>query len=218
MIIKELKLLSSDIKITKAFYQGKMGCAVLKEKDDHISFKTGNSILTFNFTDTYTAPFYHIAFSIPNNKFTEAAEWILQRRSVLPYSTHELVADFKGWNAKAFYFHDDQQNILEFITHFDLGTNDENAFSSNSVERICEIGIVADNVPATCGDIISQCNIPYFTKGPLMEDFAVMGDSNGMLIISKTGRGWVPTQRPAEKFPVKIIAEVNGVDKELSFD
>ena len=178
MLIKELILLTVDIKATKLFYNALMGFAILKETDDHISFVTGNSILSFNLTSIPTAPFYHVAFSIPNNKLNEALEWIAQRVPVLPYSSNEQIADFTGWNAKAFYFHDEQQNILEFITHFDRCSNDQNPFSAASVESICEIGIVADNVGATCQEIITQYKIPYFAKGPLMEDFAVMGDSN----------------------------------------
>jgi hypothetical protein len=162
-------------------------------------------------------PFYHVAFAIPNNKLKEALAWIEQRTPILLYLEKEQIADFKGWNAKAFYFHDGQQNILEFITHFDLKTNDQKPFSAASVETICEIGIVTENVSETCELLKTKYKVPYFSKGPLLNDFAVMGDSHGLFIISKTNRGWLPTQRPAEKFPVQVKIEAEGTDKELSF-
>jgi len=218
MLIKELILLTNDIAATKAFYYEIMGFSILKEEENHISFKTGNSILSFKATAPVPVPFYHVAFSIPNNKLHEAAAWVEKRTTILPYSAKETIADFTGWNAKAFYFHDNQENILEFITHFDLDTNDQTPFSAASVESICEIGIVTDNVSKTCEAIKSKYNIPYFVKGPLMQDFAVMGDSKGLLIISKTHRGWLPTQRPAEKFPVTVKIEINGNDIELLSD
>lgn len=218
MLIKELTLLTTDITATRKFYHGLMGFPVLKEDNEHISFKIGNSILFFQRTKLYAAPFYHVAFTIPNNKLIEATDWVTHRTSLLPYSAHESIADFKGWNAKAFYFHDNQQNILEFITHFDLQTRDQKKFSAASVENICEIGIVTTNVSETCADIHNAYGIPYFVKGPRFNDFAAMGDSYGLLIISQIKRGWLPTQRPAEKFPVKIIMESKGNIKELFFN
>jgi hypothetical protein len=216
MFIKELILLTNDIASTKAFYHGQMGFTIKEETEEYISFNAGSSVLAFRFTEKYNRPFYHIAFSIPNNKLTEAFHWIEERAPVLPYQPDKVIADFTGWNAKAFYFHDNQENILEFITHFDLNTNDQKSFTSASVESICEIGIVTDDVSKTCEAIKSKYNIPYFVKGPLMHDFAVMGDSTGLLIVSKTHRGWLPTLRPCWQFPVIVKINVNGKDIEIS--
>ena len=217
MLIKELTLLTNEISATKDFYHGLMEFPLVQETATAVSFKTGNSILHFRLAAKDDSPFYHIAFSIPNNKLQEALHWVSKRTNILPYTETELIADFTGWNAKAFYFHDNRQNILEFITHFDLHTNQNDPFSSNAVERICEAGVVVDDVSAACKNINSIYNIPYFVKGPFMKDFAVMGDSEGLLIISKTHRGWLPTQRPSEKFPLNIIVENNHEVKELFF-
>jgi hypothetical protein len=217
MVIKELTLLTNDITVTKKFYHHLMEFPVLEETVDKISFRIGSSILVFQLTQKYSTPFYHVAFSISNNKLLEALDWVSKRTSILPYSENETIADFVGWNAKAFYFHDSQENILEFITHFDLNTQEKNFFTSLSVQSICEIGIVTDDVSATSKEIIEQYHIPHFSKGPLLEDFAVMGDADGLLIISKTHRGWLPTQRPCEKFPVKLLTASNGEIKELLF-
>lgn len=217
MLIKKLILLTNNIKKTKQFYSDLMELPVLEETSEKISFRIGSSILVFQLTEKYSTPFYHVAFSIPNNKLLEALNWVSKRTSILPYSENEVIANFVGWNAKAFYFHDSQENILEFITHFDLNTQEKNNFSSASVQNISEIGVVADDVSATCKEIIEQHHIPHFSKGPLLKDFAVMGDTHGLLIVSKTHRGWLPTQRPSEKFPLKIIVETFGEIRELVF-
>ena len=217
MFIKELILLTKDIRKTKEFYNGLMELPVTEETGEKISFSMGDSILIFLLTEKYTSPFYHVAFAIPNNKLEEALNWVSKRANVLPYSDNELIADFTGWNAKAFYFHDHQQNILEFITHFDLDTHDGNTFSPASIKNICEIGIVTDDVSSTCKTITEQYNIQPFPKGPFLKDFAVMGDANGLLIVSKTNRGWLPTGRPSEKFPVKVVVQINNQLNELSF-
>ena len=51
---------------------------------------------------------------------------------LLPYSAKEEIADFSSWNAKAFYFHDNNGNILELITHYDwLATSAGQFFSTH---------------------------------------------------------------------------------------
>lgn len=217
MFIKQLILLTTDIKKAKEFYNDLMEFPILEETNEKISFKIGNSILVFQQTMQFISPFYHVAFAVPNNKLDDALNWISRRTTVLPYSENELIADFTGWNAKAFYFHDHQQNILEFITHYDLNTRDENIFSSASIKSICEIGIVTDDLSSTCKAITEQYHIQPFVKGPFLKDFAVMGDANGLFIVSKTNRGWLPTGRPSEKYPVKVLVQVNNQLNELSF-
>ncbi len=61
-------------------------------------------------------------------------------------------------------------------------------------------------------------HIPYFEKGPRLQDFAVMGDADGMFIVSKTGRGWLPTMRPSEKHWTKVLVENDGVKNEFVFE
>lgn len=190
---------------------------VTEETEHTISFLFGHSLLTFHATDTGN-PFYHFAFLIPNNKLYEAIEWVKERTSVLPYSQTQLVANFKGWNAEAFYFHDGGYNILEFITHYDLQIFSDKPFSLNSLSGICEAGIVVKNVAETCSQLHKNNRIPYFKKGPFMNDFAVMGEEHGMFIISSIGRGWLPTMRPAERNRVEVLVQNNGTEKTFVFD
>jgi hypothetical protein len=147
----------------------------------------------------------------------EAFEWIQKRTAILPCSPNNPIANFTGWNAKAFYFHDNQQNILEFITHFDLQKNSELPFSPFLIDGICETGVVVNDVKKACENF-NAYDIPYFIKGPHLDDFSVMGDSNGLFIISKAGRGWVPTQRASEPHWTKVCIENEGVEKEFVFE
>ena len=50
-------------------------------------------------------------------------------------------------------------------------------------------------------------NIPHFRKGPVLHDFVAMGDDYGLLLVCKTKRGWVPTNKLAQIFPVTIVSE-----------
>jgi hypothetical protein len=125
-----------------------------------------------------------------------------------------LIAGYDSWNAQSFYFLDNNGSILEFITRFDLPYYSSEPFSSDCIAEVSEIGLVVDDVSAYAEDLQKQHNIPYFAKGPKLDDFIVMGDDYGLLLICQNKRGWVPTHRPAQTFPVMVVAE-SGITIEL---
>jgi catechol 2,3-dioxygenase-like lactoylglutathione lyase family enzyme len=217
MFIHALHLHTNDLEATKKFYCDLLQVPVVKESEQTISFAFGHSTLYFH-ASFEKQPFYHVAFSIPNNKLYEALEWIANKTKILPYSEDEIIANFIGWNAKAFYFHDNNENILEFITHYDLHTSSEQPFTAALITGICEIGITVEDVPHACHEFNSLFQLPFFPKGPQLRDFGVMGDANGMFIVSKTGRGWLPTMRPSEKHWTKVLIENDGVKNEFVFE
>lgn len=215
MIIRELKLYTNDIAATRDFYGRNMQLEINDESASHVSFVVGNSLLEFRYSKE-ADPFYHIAFGIPNNKLNEAVALVERFASLLPYSATEQIADFSSWNAKAFYFHDNN-NILELITHYDLHLDSAEQFSAASITGICEVGIVVDDVAAATKMIFTNYHIPYFSKGPDLPDFSVMGDAHGMFIISKKGRGWLPTQRASEYHPLEVVIEEAGESYRIRF-
>lgn len=217
MFIQSLHLHTNGIEATKKFYNDVLQVPPVKETEQSISFAFGHSTLYFH-QSFEKQPFYHVAFSIPNNKLQEALQWVSERTEILPYSQEETIADFTGWNAKAFYFHDNNKNILEFITHYDLQTSSEQPFSTTLITGICEIGVTVEDVGHACHEFNTLFGLPYFAKGPRLHDFAVMGDANGMFIVSKTGRGWLPTLRACEKHWTKVLIENDGVKNEFVFE
>jgi extradiol dioxygenase family protein len=217
MFIQSLHLHTNDLEATKKFYTELLQVPVITESEKSISFAFGHSTLNFR-ASLESNPFYHIAFSIPNNKLEEALQWISNKTAILPYSETEMIADFTGWNAKSFYFHDNNENILEFITHYDLKTSSTQPFNAALITGICEIGVTVEEVEHACKEFHTLFHLPYFPKGPQLHDFGVMGDANGMFIVSKTGRGWLPTFRPCEKHWTKVLIENDGVKNEFLFE
>jgi extradiol dioxygenase family protein len=217
MFIQSLHLHTHDLAATKEFYSELLQVPMINESGKNISFAFGHSALHFH-SSLENKPFYHVAFSIPNNKLEEAMQWISDKTAILPYSESQMIADFTGWNAKAFYFHDNNENILEFITHYDLKTSSAQSFSAELITGICEIGITVEDVPHACKEFHTLFHLPYFPKGPQLKDFGVMGDANGMFIVSKTGRGWLPTLRPCEKHWTKVLIENDGIKNEFVFE
>lgn len=216
MTIKTLELFTHDLAATKSFYTERLQLSLVDETAAQVSFAVGNGLLKFT-KITGSKPFYHFAFSIPNNDLHNALIWVSRFAEILPYSPTEQIADFTGWNAKAFYFYDNNGNILELITHYDLAIETKDVFSSGSILGICEAGIVADDVTAATKNIHETYGVPYFLKGPNLADFSVMGDAHGMFIVSKKGRGWLPTHRASEYYPLNIAVEEKGRGFEIAF-
>jgi catechol-2,3-dioxygenase len=162
-------------------------------------------------------PVYHFAFNIPENKFEEALERTSKQVSLLPVEPDRFVADFEAWNAKAFYFYDNNGNILEYIVRFDLRNPINKPFSGLEINSIDEIAVVTGNVEELAKRLVKKCDTELFSKQPLRDNFAAVGDDHGLLIISEENRHWYPTETPARKYfsEIKIrsgdkVFRING--------
>ncbi len=217
MTIQEIELQTKDLAGMEAFYHQVMELPIARKTGDSISFIAGQSVITFRLREGDRS-FYHFAFLIPENKLEEAYQWVTSRTSVLPYNHASNIADFANWNAHAFYFHDPQKNILEFIVHHDLKNASDAPFSSDAIIGLCEIGITVDDVAEACQQFHEIYGVPYFEKGPYMDDFAVMGTEDCLLIISATGRGWLPTGQPAGKYFLKTVLNINNRIHDISYN
>ncbi|MBD0294203.1 MAG: hypothetical protein ICV84_03230, partial [Flavisolibacter sp.] len=62
-----------------------------------------------------------------------------------------------------------------------------------------------DDVTEACKIINDAFEVPYFKKGPRLQVFSVMGDENGLFIVTQAGRGWLPTQQPAKQYFTEVV-------------
>ncbi len=217
MLIKEIKLLTNTLAETKYFYHQILGFPIIIEEKNFISFQAGFSLLTFQETKEKNSV-YHFAFNIPCNKIEEALHWLELKTEIIKADGETEIVDFKNWNAKAVYFLDNNGNILELIARSDLKNEDNKEFTSNSFISISEMAIVIDNVVKTATDLIQSLNISYFDKQKPAEEFAALGDDNGLLILSKAGRNWFLTDSPSQKYWQKIIIEKEERQEEITFN
>lgn len=215
MEIKEIELQTGSIDKTSEFYTEILGFEIAFSDTKTISFKAGQSVLTFKQSDN-SEPKYHFAFNIPKNKLDEAIKWISGKRELINTSDDEVIADFENWNAKAIYFYDNNQNILEFIARYDLNTFSEKPFDINSIISISEIGLVTEEPMVLADNLIRENQLYYFKKGPKREDFTVLGNDSGLIVISNPFRNWYPTDQPAEKHFTKIKITIDGLTKDIS--
>ncbi|NBR15702.1 MAG: VOC family protein [Crocinitomicaceae bacterium] len=218
MQIRELTLLTNDLKATEIFYNQLIGFEIINNSEQQISFKIGTSILVFELTKLSENPKYHFAFTIPNNKITEAFEWLLERTNLITAEDGTLITDFENWKAKAVYFYDNNQNVLELICRTDLQNASNQNFSVESILNISEAGIVSDQPLEIGKQINEKSGSDFFSKGPKREDFAAIGDDNGLFVISNPKRNWYPTDNRAEKWKVKVKFQVAQNEFEMEFN
>jgi len=154
---------------------------------------------TLRFEPAEGEPFYHFALLVPGDRFDAALAWARDRVEVLGD-----VWDFDNWDALAFYFHDPAGNIVELIAHHGLEENGrEGPFAADELLGFSELGLVGDR-KALLRDL-EQRGLDLWS-GTIDEPDALgfVGEKGRTLILARPGRGWLPTGRPAEPYPVEF--------------
>lgn len=216
MDIISIELLTNNLEKTTAFYQEILDFEVVTKNQHEVIFRVGTSLLRFTENLSFNT-IYHFAFNIPQNQVKSALSWLHNKVEVILDTNKQPITQFENWNAQAVYFYDDNGNILEFIARRDLNDHSSESFSSNLIRCVSEIGLVCDEPLALAEELIQQNRLNYFEKGPILSDFTALGDHNGLLILSKTGRNWYPTQHPAQKNTVSVKFNSNSKVHTLHF-
>lgn len=212
MRIKELHLLTNNLKDTVRFYTQVLGATVKEEKEEELSLLLGETLISFQ-NSPEENPVYHLAFDIPKNKLEEAYHWLKQRTTVLPVTQETEFSDFQLWNAKSFYFYDNNENLLELICRYDLDNEADRIFDASSILYVSEIGLVSDDVPFLAETLINKYGLEVYSKQPAQDNFTALGDEEGLLIIVNTDRNWFPTEKKARSFRTKIVFNT-GTDED----
>ncbi|MEP7144147.1 MAG: hypothetical protein ABI707_14790 [Ferruginibacter sp.] len=209
MNIHEVHLLTDDPDQTRHFYHKILGLQILSSNTAVTRFSAGLSVLTFH-TSGNNKPVYHFALNIPNNKFEEAIAWVGSKLDLVEITPSNCVADFKSWNAKAFYFYDNNHNIVEMIARFDLDNQSRQSFDGSSIFSISEIGVVVEDPKQYASELSANYNLPFFSKQQPMDDFIVMGNDDGLFIIVTENRKWYPTNILSARHWCKAIIQSPG--------
>ncbi len=215
MEILEIEIQTDDLLETENFYSGVLGLQMASKGPNSISFLAGQSTLNF-IKSNKVNPKYHFAFNIPHNKLEEAIIWAASKLNLIQISDNGIVANFESWNARAIYFYDNNNNILELIARFDLHNLTDKPFDISSFLSISEIGIVTDEPIKLADKLIENYSLNYFSKGSKSESFVTIGDDNGLFIIVKTNRNWFPTKQKSEKHFIRIRISTNGLTKDIT--
>ena len=201
--IKELVLYTSDLEEMASFYGDLLGFPTQVTKNRELHIRIGWTDLIFR-SVKWGSPFYHFALNVPTNSFDHAVDWIRARVPLLE-EEGEVIHEFPDWNARGVYFHDPSGNIVEFIARDNLpkGNEPPQGFSAEDLLCVSEIGWPMTE-PREALDSFRLSVWRDYGK------FLAMGTETGMVVVCEQGRGWKPTRRPAEIFPIELLLKVGG--------
>ena len=144
--------------------------------------------------------FYHFAFLVPGDRFGAALEWAQQRVDLLGD-----VFEFENWDAEAVYFHDPAGSIVELIAHHGFEENGRSGpFSADELLGFSELGIVGER-KALLRELETEGLELWSGTVDEPDRLAFVGEKGRTLILAPPGRGWLPTDRPAEPHPVEYV-------------
>ena len=216
MKIVELHLLTSDIDETEMFYNLVLGCATIVKSNNHVSLQAGNSLLIFHLAINKN-PVYHFAFTVHSDLMLQAYDSISKQAKMISGINGEKIIDFSAWQAKAFYFFDNNGNVVECISRRPI--DDSILLSEKFIYSISEAGLVMNDVNDATQNFINNYNFSHFERqAKHTGSFTVLGDDHGLLILVPPGRDWYPTEITSLPFWCKVKCKVldNTIDIEVN--
>ena len=118
MNLLEVHLVSGDLSAQRVFYGEVLGLPVSERSEGRLAVQVGRTRLSFTATARQAGP-YHLAFDVPEDRFTDAADWIRGRATLLSEGNQDTFVS-QDWNAEMLYFTDPCGNILELIARHSL--------------------------------------------------------------------------------------------------
>jgi catechol-2,3-dioxygenase len=196
MHIMELRLHAHDLDAQRRFFGQTFGISPVSASPQYLSFQIGHTRLTFEHAPAGSG-IYHYALHLPEHQFDDAVAWLSARSPLLQNRAGQHRFFFEQWNAHAVYFADGDGNLGELIARHDQPSTRSAPFSGEALLGVNEIGLVVDEVPATVAKLHQACGItPY--QDASNPEFTAVGDMDGLFIVVKQGRPWLPTGQPAE--------------------
>lgn len=203
MKFTEMTLWSGQLQETEAFYTETLGFALIEQGLEHFTIQAGATLITFRLARENESPYYHFALNVPENKFTEAKQWLAARVSLVLEQGEDEVF-FASWNAHAVYFKDPSGNIVEWIARHNLPSGISHDFSIDDIMGVSEIGIVASEVIPFVRRL-NGAGMPNWREDD--PGLTPVGDEYGLLIVVRDKREWYFSSRiPARFYPVELTA------------
>ena len=213
MEIIELKIFSNKINAQEDFYKNILGFHCSRATNSILEIQAGDTKLILE--KSTKKFFYHFAFLIPTGTLNAAIDFLeLNSVQLLPLNGEKIIQFTSG---KAIYFYDEDGNIAEFIERPTLDYPSCSDFSIESIIKLNEIGLPVSDPKKMTERITNEFGIKPIKNAPFNDRFCWAGDYNGVIIVIKEGRNWLPTKKPGiiNDFSIKYMAE--GKDYKLTF-
>ncbi len=206
MRIEDVHLYSPDLQAQKAFYGQTLGFPVEME-EQRLRVETGKNRLYFYPCDGL-ATLYHFAFLIPTGSLEGAMDFLKAKGlSLLTYHDSEIIHFPHG---RAIYFEDADRNIAEFIERPLIQGSSHKAFDIQEVIRLNEISTCTRDTLSLAESLTTDYGIKALHTERFDTDFCWVGDHEGVILVAREGRHWLPTQRPAIPSPFSVSYTEGG--------
>ena len=219
MELRKLKLYSKDISVQFDFYKNVLGFEADFFDENKISISSGTTQLIFE-EDKESNFIYHFAFLIPNQKLEQAIDFLEKKGIHLLKKDGEKIIFFgtkENHTGRAIYFYDEDGNIAEFIERASLKFETEEDFNIQQIIKINEIGMPVDDPMEVSRQLINQYKIQLIDLHHLNDNFCWVGDYQGVFIVVKNGRYWLPTKLAAQSNDFWIEFESSEKVYEMEF-
>ncbi len=214
MNITYFELQTKDLQAQADYYSNVLELPA-KLSANMLEVQAGMTTLVFTQAPPNFDGAYHFAFNIPANQLLAAKAWIAERVPLLCDENGKDDFDSANWNSHSVYFKDAAGNVLEFIARRSLKNPFEGEFNSSQILNVSEIGLPSEDVNSFAGEICERLGLSVFHQQP-NENFTPVGDDNGLFILPKKGRIWIPNSGvPAKLLPVFVRGETNGKEWEV---
>ena len=201
MNFSSLELWCANLPDLHAFYAQLLGLPVVESSPERLTLQVGQSRLTFHQAAKTVAGRHHLAFDIPENQFDAAFAWLKIRVTPAAGADGRIIFDFTHWNATSVYFWDPAGNILELIARHNQPNAAHEDFSAASLVSISEFGVALEDVRLSVQEVMGKLGVSVY-DGAGSDTFSAVGDEQGLLIMVKRGREWMPNAGfPAEFYP-----------------
>lgn len=137
----------------------------------------------------------HLAFNVPDNRFSEAMAWLRERT---PLQRNPEGIDYfaleSSWQSQSVYFTGPDGLILELIGRRRLPVSTRaGAFHGSELTCLSEVGLPSHDVDAVREQSSQRFGLQPIS--PPSPQFAPVGDDEGLLIIVAADRRWFPEQK-----------------------
>jgi catechol 2,3-dioxygenase-like lactoylglutathione lyase family enzyme len=190
MRITHLELLAVDLDEIERFY-GSVLELPLSRAPESATVTIGWSTVVFRAGDARPGAI-HVALTIPRNQFAEAKEWLASRVDILSSDgADEFPLEREPWRSRSLYFRGPDGIDLELITRDNLANDAAEPFSGSSLLNVSEVGRAVPDIPGEVERLRRDLGIEPF--GDWVDQFAPVGDQEGLFILVNEGRVWFPT-------------------------
>lgn len=214
MEIQELKIFSQNINEQENFYSKVLGFDCIRTSASTLEVITKENKLIFEKSDS--ASYYHFAFLIPPRSIESAITYVEDRSIELLRLGSDKIIHFDS--GKAIYFYDKGANIVEFIERPSLKYLSQHSFSADSIIKVNEIGLPVEKPLQVAKGLVREFDVEPLEAIGFNDNFCWVGDYNGVIIVVKEGRDWLPTAKPAIKNEFSIWYRDKGKVTGLKFE